>query len=522
MNLSKIKCSDSGLFSNIILDYINNDSFFKPLSDFSPNINCFSSVISQRNNITVNRSLLVSVINTQYSVSGAWLADKQKINIDKLQNSNTYTVTTGHQLCLFTGPLYFIYKICTVIKLAEELKNKFPENNFVPVFWMASEDHDIEEVSSVSIFGKKIDWNTNYTGPAGNMPTESLSDVFLQLKSVLGTSAKEEHIVNLFENAYLTSKNLSEATRKLLSELFGNTGLLVIDGNDKLLKSSFSSIIKEDIINRKSHELVLKTSGYISGKYKPQVNPREINFFYLSNNSRERIEYENKKYKVLNTSIEFTEQELSDEINNFPEKFSPNVVMRPVYQSFLLPDVAYVGGPAELAYWLQLKSLFDYYKIYHPVIFPRNHFFIINKSINDKLNKLNVSYSDIFKDTSELLKKSIIDNAQGDITLQKEKEAINTLFNSILKKAAAADNTLIAKSEATHKSILKMLEAEKRKNEETETAIITIKEKLFPDNKLQERTENFLSFYNSFDADFFETVLSNTTPFDFSIKILHP
>jgi bacillithiol biosynthesis cysteine-adding enzyme BshC len=268
-------------------------------------------------------------------------------NIELLRKDNSFTITTGHQLNIGTGPLYFIYKIISTINLCKQLQEAYPEQHFVPVYWMATEDHDLEEINHLYVKNKKVVWNKQGTGAVGRMQVEDMAEVIAEINQLLGNSTHTNELIALFEAAYQPHLTLTEATRILANILFGGYGLVILDGDDPSLKSLFTPYIQAELQAQFSHSAVSTTTSLMKG-YKIQVNPREINLFYLEKNLRERIVLENDRYKVLNTALEFSAVEMQQLVENQPEKFSPNVLLRPLYQEVILPNLCYIGGGGEL------------------------------------------------------------------------------------------------------------------------------------------------------------------------------
>ena len=361
MKSSRILFTETGQFSGLFLDYIKQEKKLDPFYKYSPSVDSFSQAIKDISSQKFNRKLLVEVITEQYSKAGCQLPTA---NCQLLLEQNTFTVCTGHQLCLFTGPLYFLYKIISTINLAEELKKKYPENNFVPLFWLASEDHDFEEVNHINLLGQKVTWLKKQGGALGKYSMKGINVALEDLKTIIGNSGNAADVMELFSKAYLEHQNYADATRYLVNELFWKYGLVILDADDKRLKNEFKEIIRDDIFNHTSSTVVSETIAQLKkAEYDVQVIPKDINFFILSKNYRARIDA-----NAVKESRDAWEKKLEEEI----ERFSPNVVMRPLYQQKILPNLAYVGGPAEIAYWLELKALFDHYKILFPVLIPRN------------------------------------------------------------------------------------------------------------------------------------------------------
>ena len=514
---STVKLSDTNQFSKLILDYISGQESLNKFYAYKPTIDSFKQVIEDKSKENINRKLLVEVITEQYAKGGInchpGLPGGLQSTINSLENKNTYTVCTGHQLCLFTGPLYFIYKIITTINLAEELKKHFPDFNFVPVYWMASEDHDFEEVSSINVFGKKVSWNNpTVKGAVGRLNPESINVVIDELKTIIGESQNALELIELFKDAYPKHTNLSDATRYLVHTLFSDYNLIILDPDDARLKSEFIDTIKDDIVNHTNYRLVNKTIEELKQiGFDAQVKPREINVFNLSNNDRVRIE----------TATDET-------LNLKPETYSPNVVLRPLYQQKILPNLAYVGGPGELAYWLEYKAMFNHHKINFPVLVPRNFALQIDEKTSNQISKLKLSFEAIFKDTEPLIKEFILKNLSEDISLNSEEEKITTLFKDISEKAIKVDVTLKGAVEAELQKVLgglknmegKLLKAEKQKQEISVNQIRKIKEKLFPEGNLQERYDNFIPYYLKSGKGLIADLKEQFNPFQFEMLIL--
>ena len=246
MEASKIPYQETNKFSKLVVDYVNENPTIEPFINHFPTLDNFEKQIIEKRNHSVDREILVEVLQQQNS--NLSLSNQSQQNIEHLLIKDTLTVTTGHQICIFTGPLYFIYKIISTINLCEQLTAEYPTNNFVPIFWMASEDHDFQEINHIHLFGKKIEWESEQNGAVGRMNLDGFVTVLDELKSVLGTSENAKELISLFDKTYLQHDNLADATRYLVNELFGEYGLIILDGDDKKLKKQFISIVKKDIL----------------------------------------------------------------------------------------------------------------------------------------------------------------------------------------------------------------------------------------------------------------------------------
>ena len=386
MELTNLPYQTTNRYSKLIIDYVNEDKKLNPFVNHFPSFSNFKKQITEKRNHTIDRGVLVKVLKEQNFNFPLSVASKSNINL--LKSDETFTVTTGHQLCLFTGPLYFIYKIVSTINIAEQLKEKYPQYNFVPTFWMATEDHDLQEINHINLFGKKIEWDSKQTGAVGRMSLDRFESVLMQLKEVLGETENAKKLVSLFENAYLKHKNLADATRFLVNELFGKFGLVIIDGDDEKLKQQFVPIIKKDILQNGFVTAIKQNSKSLAKDYKVQAFVRDINFFKLTKDNRELIKEEIAQKEIAENS----------------ENFSPNVLLRPLYQEIILPNIAYVGGGAEVGYWMQLKTAFKQENIPFPILILRNSAMLINDKQKQKIESLGFEINDLFSAIDELKK----------------------------------------------------------------------------------------------------------------------
>jgi bacillithiol synthase len=518
MHHRSIPFRDTHAFSNFFLDYIEQHDSLKSFYGRFPKAENFKQQLDEKSKSFPlhHREVLVQTLRKQYG--DIKISDKVKSNLDLLADKKTFTITTGHQLNIFTGPLYFIYKIVTVVNACRKLKEAYPDFNFVPVYWMASEDHDYEEIKSFRLYGKKYTWTTDQKGAVGRFDTNGFDKL---LKDIPGE-------IGIFRDAYLKQKTLNNAARCYVNSLLGEEGVIVIDADDRELKTLFSPVIRADVFESVPAKHVNQTSQELESKgYHTQVHARDINFFYLDNQLRGRIEKQGDCYVVVDTSLSFSKEEIEKQIDQCPEKFSPNVILRPLYQEMILPNLAYVGGPAELVYWLQLKGVFDHFQVLFPILMPRNFALVVDAPSQRKLEKTKLDVSDFFKEKNHLFNHWVTQNANHNLTLGEEMKTVQQVFEKIKQRAVAIDPTLGplvgAKSKKIYDSLenieKKFLKAEKRHHTDKLGQIEAIKNTLFPNGGLQERTDNFLNFYQQ-DADFIKKLIDHFNPFDFRFNIL--
>ncbi len=529
MKATYIDYKDTNSFSKTLLAYLSNDPSLANFAGNKPTIEGFARQLETKAGKT-DRATLVQALRHQY---GAALQQHPTVatNIDALADERTFTVTTGHQLNIFTGPLYFIFKIATTIRLARDLKIAFPEYNFVPVYWMATEDHDFAEINHTRLHGKKIVWDIPAVGATGRMKTAGLTDTVREYQRTLGLSDNSSKLAALVEAAYLKHDNLADATRHLVNGLFGAHGLVIIDADEATLKQRFAPFIERDILGLYSHSAIEKTSEALhAAGFTAQVHAREINFFYLTDGFRERIvKREDARFEVLNQGIYFSEDELKVEIQQHPERFSPNVVMRPLYQEVVLPNLAYIGGGAEVAYWLQLKSCFEHYGLDFPILVPRNSAMITDDNMSVKVLRLNLTFRSIFKDTEELKKEYVRRHTKHRLTLNDEWMELNAIFSKLRLRAHKIDPSLGPSTDAVkarlkkaiHNLEKKLLKADKRNHEDALIQIDRIKEKLFPGGVLQERSENMGPLYVRYGDRLIDELIHHFNPLDFKFTIIY-
>ncbi|KUF39388.1 bacillithiol biosynthesis cysteine-adding enzyme BshC [Myroides marinus] len=529
MPLDKITFQNAGYFSKLMVDYLNQEDSLRHLYNHFPTIQNFKQQIDEKraNYPAAHRAVLCQALLSQYKNTKA--SDKTLGNIHALAQENTFTVTTGHQLNLFTGPLYFLYKIISVINLAKELKAKYPTDNFVPVYWMATEDHDFEEINHFVFEEKVICWNRESKGPVGRLSTEGLDKVFEVFKAHIGVGTNATRIKELFENAYLKHDNLTDATRYLANELFAAYGLVIIDGDDAELKKLFAPHIKEELINQSAIKEVEKSYATLAD-YFIQVNPREINLFYIQDNLRERIIFEDEVYKVNNTSITFSKEAILEELDKHPERFSPNVILRPLYQEVILPNLCYTGGGGELAYWLELKKVFDLHKVTFPMLLLRNSVLLATSKQVDKLDKLDLTWKDVFTKQGQLINAKTKEFSSIQFDFEEQRKFLEEQFKTLENIALQTDKSFIGAVNAQKVKQLKGLEnlekrlqkAEKRNHAEKLERITLLQNELFPNNSLQERIVNFSVYYKEFGDELITTLFDQLEPLshEFDIVVL--
>ena len=515
---SYIRCSETGFFSRLVTDYLNSAEHISPFYTYATSPDGLNNAIKDRQSNKVNRIVLTNALNRQY----ASLTQHPKVeeNIKSLLSENTFTVCTAHQPNLLTGYLYFVYKILHAVKLANELNDAHPGKHFVPVYYMGSEDNDLEELGVFRFRGDKYVWDGNgQKGAVGRMDTAGLKTMINDLFKVFGPPGPNcEQLKKIFTEAYLKHKTIGSATQYLVNELFGQYGLIVLDPDDASLKALFIPVMEDELLNQSAYPVIAEQLDLLASRYKIQAHPREINLFYLAPQLRERIEMKGDRWVVVNTDITWSRDELLKELYGHPERFSPNVMLRGLFQETILPDVAFIGGGAEVAYWMQLKTLFAQYNGFFPVIYLRQSVLWIDKLNARTRQQLELTLQEIFKPGDDLANDYVIANTHADWSTGKEATSIEEILKQVQEKAEAVDSTLGPSAGATLSKIKqqlanlekKMLRAEKRKMEVQLARISKLKNNLFPNGSLQERVKNFSEYYLQYGGSFFDTLLNGT------------
>lgn len=513
----------TGRFSALATDYLAAAPALKPFYRFAPDDNGMAEAIRKRADNPVDRQLLRDTLTRQYE--GMDLSETTRKNIDALGQATTFSVCTAHQPNLLTGYLYFVYKILHAIRLSEQLNDRYPDLHFVPVYYMGSEDNDLDELGTFRYADRKFSWDGNgQKGAVGRMNPQTLKTLLNELFRVMGPPG--EHCETLKETllkAYTGHKTIGTATRYLVNELFGRYGLVILDPDDAAFKKQILPVMEDDLFRHSAGDIVGKQTEFLGAHYKVQAYPRQINLFYLHDNLRERIEQQGETWQVLNTDIRFSRAQLEAELREHPERFSPNVILRGIYQERILPNVAFIGGGAEVAYWLQLRSLFDHYNVFYPLLLLRQSFHWMDAATADLVRKTGLHIDELFLEENIQVQTLLARRGSTEWQTDQQEQVLESVLKELGEKAIYIDTTLQGAAEAAltrirkevHKLRGKMLRAEKRRHDILLDRLSRLRTRLFPNNGLQERVENFLPFYLQQGPAFFDSLKD-------SIRPLHP
>lgn len=525
MEKQTIPLSHTGLYPRLVLDYLSLREDMTPFYDHQPTMEGLKSRLEEVKAAKKGTTILADVLSEQH---GEQVSELQKENINALRADVAYTICTGHQLCLFGGPAYLIYKIISVITLSEQFAKETGER-IVPLFWLASEDHDVEEVDHCYLFNNRIALNTDHQGPAGYIPLDEVEEALTQLEGILGTRERADEVMQMMRSAYASTGNMSVAMRALIQSLFADRGLLILDADDVRLKQAFAPMMMREMEESVTlHAMSTAVEMMGNRGESVQATAREINLFYMTRESRKRIVKNGDRLGVLDTELSWTHSELEEELEKHPENFSPNVLMRPVYQEFILPNLAYIGGPGELSYWLQLKDVFHAFELQMPVAVLRDSYLLLDKRTEGKMTELNLNLMDMFRDIDVLHKEYATAHATEAPDLSENKEVLIRHFDDLIQRSEMIDPGISQFAKAERQKLInavdnmekKLVRAEKKKHGDGLDRISQLKERILPGGGLEERKENFLRYYAPMGDSYLDQLFELSQPLNPGVKVL--
>lgn len=537
-----INFSDIPGHQNLFLDYLyefeNVEKYFR--YNFR-DTNSFSSLFQKiSESERADKKSVVNAIDQFYSAYKP--SKKTKVNIELLGKDKTVAVVTGQQLGILGGPLYTFYKTITAIKLASSLKEKYDDYNFVPVFWLEGDDHDFEEVTELNLINQKNElqkfiYNDNKPedfnrGNIGRLAfNEGIENFIQEVKSELRETEFSKNVFELFEDSYKLGNTFKKAFSNLIFNLFDEEGLIIFDPQQNEIKNLLKPIFKKELSNFEVHaNEVVKISADLEEVYHSQVKVKPINLFYSDNNGRYSIEPEDDLFRLKGKRQKFTLIELLDEIENYPDKFSANVLLRPITQDYLLPTGFYVAGPSEISYFAQVMPLYNKFGISEPVIYPRSSVTILEKNIKGVLEKYELNIEDIFVE-EKLLNNRVLNQVADiriDDLLNEDEHQIAKAMDNIKEKLFGIDPTLKDLSDKTYQKIKQGLDTLKSKAENAQerkhdVALRQIKKasiSLYPNNNLQERELNWLYFANKYGMDIIKWIFDEVAINKFEHQVI--
>jgi bacillithiol biosynthesis cysteine-adding enzyme BshC len=508
----------------LFVDYLND---FEKLKDYYAadfrDRKSWKKLIDKVLSKQKDRSTLIRVLTEQNKQHHCGI--RTLANIDLLGNENTVAVVTGQQVGICSGPLYTIYKTVTAIKLAEQLSTQFPDYNFVPVFWVEKEDHDFEEINKLNVLnpagevqtieylfgGKPFERNP---GPVGSIVIDSFIDNFFdRLQTQLQESEFKLPLFTALRGYYRSGATLGAAFVGLMNQVFEDSGLVFLDPGNVELKKILKPVFQKEIAGlSKTSQMVVDTSAGLEEHYHAQIKAKSINLFMLHKGGRYLIEPRENDYSLKGTRQFFSKEELNSIVENSPELISPNVVLRPICQDAILPTIAYVGGPSEVAYFAQLKPVYEFFDVQMPVVYPRASVTIMEEKVKNILEKFQVDFTEIWSDIDPLLIR---------IAEQVSEVKVDVLFDLLHRRIHEAvaesrfgiqqiDPTLSGAIDSTLSRIESQLNvlkekaqsAQQRRQEVTIKQIQKVAANIFPKSNFQEREFNVIYYMNKYGPDF--------------------
>lgn len=513
VNFSKLQ-----LHNSLILDYCRQKSELRDLYSAFPSVENIAKQCSAKAKTynSKQRKLLYECLQSLHQKLN--LSPSQQQNLEKLNNANTFTITTAHQANIFSGPLYTIYKIAHCLRIAQELNHSLKDYHFVPIFFIGSEDHDTEELNHIFLHKRKFSWQSSQEGAFGRRTVDqNLQQLIRHIQHELSAYPQANELANLLA-CYQDNQSISQAYLHFLQILFQDYGLLFLQPDDAKLKASFISIFEEDIFHNSTQRTILPTTAELENLgYKVQVMPRQINTFYLAETLRNRIIHEQGNFYIHGTHRKFNSQELRQHLRDFPENFSPNVCLRGLFQEYILPNVTYVGGGGEIAYWLELKALFSYHKIPFPILWIRHSIvFLDNPQLITLLQKSQLSYEEILQNPQNYANNFVrTQHPEYREILEKYNNQISEIYANLRQELD--NNSLNPHIQALeHKHIKQLIKLQsklyryqKNLNNTQINRQNRLHNAIFPNGILQERYENILSYYAKYGKNFIKIILDN-------------
>src|SRR5690606_28646717 len=520
--------STIGKFSYNDMAYAMGNHDLEDFYQFTPHHETLNQVAEERMKFPVDRKLLVNVIKRQYQKFCQDDAVFERIT--QLENPETFTIITAHQPTLLTGPLYFIYKALSAIKVAENYNESQDRFRAQAIFVIGGEDHDFDEMNHLNLFGKKIVWEDHQGGSVGRYQTDSLRPVLEEVYGILGQSSHAQILINKLKKAFDNPPSYGQAMQHFVHELLGQLGILVVHMDEIEFKKKMIPFFIDDLVEHTSHRVVQQIQeSFSAAGFDQQAFVRPINLFYLTRHDRDRTEKgEDGHYYHVKGGENCTQEEMINEVNEHPDRFSPNVILRPVYQEIIFPNLAYVGGGGEISYWLERKNQFRHLNVFYPMLIRRDSFQLISAKDFDTIHEWGFTLEDLMLPENQLVEKYLTLHGREEIDLSREIDELTPLEEAIQAKVDTIDPSLVARIGAQFAKFKNDLQAvekrlkksEKQSHDSNISKIKKIQSKLFPGNGLQERSDNFMSWYILHGEGFFRVLLDSADPFDARMKTI--
>lgn len=534
-------------YSEHFLDYIYNfdrikkyyEYDFRSSEDFIKCIELKKQTYMSGKNFS--RTDICEILSDQNTKFGS--SEKTFFNIQLLNELNTFAVVTGQQLGFLSGPLYTVIKALNTIQLSEKLNKQFPANNFVPVFWLESDDHDFLEINNINIISKENELKNimyfeggteseKYLKPTGDIILDEFIGEFNNnLEQSFNRTDFSDSLFEAVRNSYKINNNVKSAFAGFLNYLLKDKGLIIIDPSDREIKKFLKPVFEKELKSfPQICERVINTSVELEEKYAVQVKPKAINLFYIHDGNRYLLEpRENEIFALKNSRQKFSKEELLNILESNPERFSWNVITRPICQDYLLPTVAYIGGPSEISYFGQFKDVYKFYNLPMPVIYPRTSVTVIENRIKSFLEKNKLKFEELFaeKDLKSKLLRNISE-VSADQIFSDLKDELTGVFYTYEKELSRIDLNQTESFGKRNKQFLESLESAKEKfinsqtkqNDVLSNQLRKVLMNIYPDNVLQERVLNITYFLNKYGNEFINRLMTEIKIDDFEHQLI--
>lgn len=533
---------ESGGFSELFFDYVYEFTEVERFYPFnfreSAHYQTAMSAISER---TYDRQALVRVLEEQNTAFGS--TAKALDNIALLLKPTTFAIVTGQQVGLFGGPLYTVLKTITTIKLSERLKQKYPQFDFVPVFWIEGEDHDFAEMNHVSVLDGENKVTPIQYLPGGEMPErnlgpigelvfdESLLQTFAALESALQKTDFSDEVLRKLKECYSPGRTFTQAFTAWMNFLFEDYGLVFLSANNPGIKRILSPLFLKEISGfPKTSQAVIRQSAELEEKYHAQIKAKSINLFLFHKGGRFLIEPREHDFSLKGTRHFLQKDELITIASETPELLSPNVVLRPIAQDTLLPTLAYVAGPSEIAYHAQLKPLYQEFNVLQPIIYPRASATFLEERAERAMEKYGLGLAEFFEDGEKVTAKVAerVSEVKADVLFGSASATFHDALNELKFGLKEIDPTLLGALEGVKSKIdgnlnvlkEKTVAAQKRRHETALRQVEKALTSLLPNGVLQEREINVIHFMNKYGPDLVKWLVGEVDIAGFKHQIL--
>lgn len=515
--------SPAGGFSELFHDYLHE---FAQVAAYYPSdfrdTHAFDDVVARADGRELDRRTLVEVMSDQNRRFGSPARTME--NIALLARPTAHAVVTGQQVGLFGGPLYTAFKAITAIGLAERLKAKFPDHDFVPVFWIEGEDHDFEEVHASEVFdaeaqpvrveylpgGVMPDRNP---GPVGEMVFDAtLERTFAALEAALPRTEFTAPLLARLKEAYAPGRTFNQAFAAWMNMLFEDEGLILLSPNDVRLKRLLIPLFEREIREYpRTSQMVIAQSAELEQRYHAQIKARPVNLFLFHKGGRYAIEPREHDFSLRGTRHFLKPEELLAIAHDTPELLSPNVVLRPVAQDMLLPTVAYVAGPSEIAYHAQLGPVYRQSDVARPILYPRVSASFVEERVVRAMDRYQLELPVFFGEVEEIKARVLeqIEEVKVERLFADAERNVGEALSELRFGLKEIDQTLQGPLDGFRKKIdanlqvlrEKAVAAQQRRHEAAMRQVERAAGSLLPGGVLQERRISLLSYMNKYGPE---------------------